>query len=373
MENTKKIKNEEKEIKNNLKLFEQGDKITASVSILLDGQLLKEPCLKNKTIILGANEFIPGFDQLLLDIKPEDYGAKFVLKFDAPKNYIIEGFRNKAVSFDINIHKHEKSDEILLKKENEALQEEIKKLKSEIENNKIIANKHKDEINKLNLQFQNKIKESAAKLDAELKEEKLRLSKLQDENKKEAKMYALQKFMEDFLSPYANLKMAINGAKKNENPAVKNFVIGFEMILKQIENVFLDWNINIIEPSIGEEFNPEKHQILEQVIDLEMKEHTIKKVHSIGFTLHDRLIKPALVVAVLNGELKKPTINENKVEEKPEEQLQNEKVEDTKQNTEEENEESSKQEDLNIKTEEERLSWWAKRKKAKAEKKLKKM
>ena len=92
----------------------------------------------------------------------------------------------------------------------------------------------------MNKTFKIKLLEVSKKAEDEVKEEKARTSKLFEEQKKEAKMYALQKFMEDFLSPYASLKMAILAGKKNENPVVKNFIIGFDMIVKQLENVFSD-------------------------------------------------------------------------------------------------------------------------------------
>ncbi|WP_406615057.1 nucleotide exchange factor GrpE [Mycoplasmopsis hyopharyngis] len=291
---------------NNSIMFKKGDKITATVKVSVDGIKMKEPGIVNKTITLGADEFLPGFDKLLINTK---YASSFVLNFKANETEEYEPFRGKNIEYNIIIHKHETGEYQLALEQIEKLKKELENAKKENQTLLEKNNKHNQEISLMNNTFQNKILEAKQKADSELKEEKLRLAKLAEEQKKETKMYALQKFMEDFLSPYASLKMAIQGGKKNDNAVVKNFIVGFEMIIKQLEGVFQDWNINLIYPNIGEEFNPNTQQILEQVQDPTMKDHTIKMVHSVGFSLYDRVIKPALVVTVLNDKAK--------VEEKP--------------------------------------------------------
>ncbi|WP_406618141.1 nucleotide exchange factor GrpE [Mycoplasmopsis lipophila] len=283
-------------------MFKQGDKIRATVIVYVDGVKMKQPELTNKTIILGADEFLPGFDKLLLNTK---YSQNFILEFKADDKYEYEPFKGKNIKFEIIIHEHEPSEYKKCLDELEQTKKEIEQLKKELEQTKTNLNKktneHNQEIQNMNKTFKIKLLEVSKKAEDEVKEEKARTSKLFEEQKKEAKMYALQKFMEDFLSPYASLKMAILGGKKNENPVVKNFIIGFDMIVKQLENVFSDWNINLIYPTVGEQFDANTQQILEQVEDPNLPDHSIKMVHSIGFKLYDRLIKPALVVSVLNS------------------------------------------------------------------------
>lgn len=310
------ITNEMNQNTNNIIMFKKGDKITATIKVSVDNVKMKEPGIQNKTITLGADEFLPGFDKLLIDTK---YASSFVLNFKANDTEEYEPFRGKNIEYNIIIHKHETGEYQLALEQIEKLKKELENAKKDNETLLAKINKHNQDISVMNNTFQNKILEVKQKADAELKEEKLRLAKLAEEQKKESKMYALQKFMEDFLSPYASLKMAIQGGRKNENPVVKNFIVGFEMIIKQLEGVFQDWNINLIYPNVGEEFNPNTQQILEQVPDPSMKEHSIKMVHSVGFSLYDRVIKPALVVTVLNGEKKtkeKPNVvNQNQKKE----------------------------------------------------------
>ena len=79
-------------------MFKQGDKIRATVIVYVDGVKMKQPELTNKTITLGADEFLPGFDKLLLDTK---YSQNFILEFKADDKYEYEPFKGKNIKFEV--------------------------------------------------------------------------------------------------------------------------------------------------------------------------------------------------------------------------------------------------------------------------------
>ncbi|BAP39428.1 nucleotide exchange factor GrpE [Metamycoplasma canadense] len=167
-------------------------------------------------------------------------------------------------------------------------QNQLNKLNNEIEILKIKAindaNKFKDEI----LNIQKKAQEL-------INEHKSKTNDHQNEQIKEAKLYALQSFMEDLIQPLNNFEIAITAASKIDNDVLKNFIIGFNMLYKQIENVLKDFGLFKIEPKVGDIFDSNLHQVYE-IVNSDLDKDTILEVKNIGYRLHDRTIKPALVI-----------------------------------------------------------------------------
>ena len=81
------------------------------------------------------------------------------------------------------------------------------------------------------------------------------------------------------------------GLLKNE---VKNFIIGVEMTLEQLKQVFNNHNIVRIDP-IGEKFDYNIHQAMFEKETDEVEQGTIIEVMQPGWALHDRLLRPAMV------------------------------------------------------------------------------
>ena len=75
---------------------------------------------------------------------------------------------------------------------------------------------------------------------------------------------------------------------------VKNFIIGLEMTLEQLKQVFTNHNIARIDP-IGEQFDYNIHQAMFEKETDEVEQGTIVEVMQPGWSLHDRLLRPAMV------------------------------------------------------------------------------
>ncbi|AGR40997.1 nucleotide exchange factor GrpE [Spiroplasma taiwanense] len=80
-----------------------------------------------------------------------------------------------------------------------------------------------------------------------------------------------------------------------DNPEIKNYLMGFEMIISQIDQALSNSGIQIIEVKSGDEFNPELHTAIEQIETEEFESGKITSVVSNGYKLHDRVIKHAAV------------------------------------------------------------------------------
>ncbi|WP_076544561.1 MULTISPECIES: nucleotide exchange factor GrpE [Halanaerobium] len=73
-----------------------------------------------------------------------------------------------------------------------------------------------------------------------------------------------------------------------------DFYKGVEMIYNQLLKTFADQGIEEILAK-GEEFNPEYHEAIMRVESEEFEEGTVVEVVQKGFTLDDRVIRPAMV------------------------------------------------------------------------------
>lgn len=149
----------------------------------------------------------------------------------------------------------------------------------------------KKQINDLQIKAQQVINEHRKKND-----EHFNIQRIEEQK------YALQDFLENLLQPLNNFELAIKSAHTIENDIVQNFIKGFDMLYSQIENVLKDTGISKIEPKIGDMFDPTVHQIYELMPSNEPTD-TILEVKNIGYKLHDRTIKPALVVVSGNNEV----------------------------------------------------------------------
>jgi molecular chaperone GrpE len=75
---------------------------------------------------------------------------------------------------------------------------------------------------------------------------------------------------------------------------VESFKSGMELTLKQLSSVFEKFNIKEVNP-LGEKFDAHKHQAI-GMIDSEQEANTVVTVMQRGYTLSERVLRPALVM-----------------------------------------------------------------------------
>lgn len=78
-------------------------------------------------------------------------------------------------------------------------------------------------------------------------------------------------------------------------PEVKNYLIGFEMIINQMDQGLSNAGVVMIETKVGDDFLPEFHTAVEQIETEAVASGKICGVISNGYKLHDRVIKHASV------------------------------------------------------------------------------
>ena len=113
----------------------------------------------------------------------------------------------------------------------------------------------------------------------------------------QARKYGHLSFSREILSVVDSLEKAVLSAPKEKDKLsdeVKNFIIGVEMTLEQLKQVFTNHNIARIDP-IGEKFDYNIHQAMFEKETHEVEHGTIVEVIQPGWSLHDRLLRPAMV------------------------------------------------------------------------------
>ena len=104
--------------------------------------------------------------------------------------------------------------------------------------------------------------------------------------------YRAEGFIEDLVPVLDSFYLAL--ANEPTDPALKNYLIGFQYIYKNLESVLENEGVSEISPKVGDKFDPSIMNAME-VMEDEGEENLVKKVYTKGYKLHDRLIRPANV------------------------------------------------------------------------------
>ncbi|WP_459723965.1 nucleotide exchange factor GrpE [Sideroxyarcus sp. TK5] len=110
------------------------------------------------------------------------------------------------------------------------------------------------------------------------------------EDVSKAQKFAVERFSGEMLAVMDSLQAGL--AVQTEN--VESFKSGMELTLKQLSSVFEKFNIVEINP-VGEKMDPNKHQAI-GMVDSEQEANTVVSVMQKGYTLNDRVLRPALVM-----------------------------------------------------------------------------
>lgn len=113
-----------------------------------------------------------------------------------------------------------------------------------------------------------------------------------DENEKTLK-YAVSGFAQDLLNVMDNFYLALDSIEKSPDD-VKNFLEGVKLTHNEMKRVFDKNGLTRIYP-MGEQFNPDFHEAIGQV-ESEQEPGTVVQVLQAGYSLKDRLLRPALVM-----------------------------------------------------------------------------
>ncbi|MBI4194750.1 MAG: nucleotide exchange factor GrpE [Betaproteobacteria bacterium] len=100
--------------------------------------------------------------------------------------------------------------------------------------------------------------------------------------------------IENFAAELLVVKDSLEAALAADNATVDSLKSGVELTLRQLKSVFDKFNLAEIDPA-GEKFDPHRHQAI-STVDSDAEPNTVVQVLQKGYLLHERVIRPALVM-----------------------------------------------------------------------------
>ncbi len=179
----------------------------------------------------------------------------------------------------------------------EILEEEIKEPQAE-ELSAEVSAEEDEELLRLKEENQ-KLKENFLRAYADAENTKKRCAQEIEKNNK----YAISSFAKNLLSVADNLDRALKSIpedKKDDCEHLKNLLAGVEMTQHELTKVFEKFGIKKME-IIGTKFDPNFHQVIQEVEDKEKANGTIISELQSGYMINDRILREAMVVVSKGG------------------------------------------------------------------------
>lgn len=115
-----------------------------------------------------------------------------------------------------------------------------------------------------------------------------------------AHKFALEKFSGELLTVVDNLERALAAVPDNASEPVRALCEGVELTLKSFLEICSKFSLQQIDP-VGAPFDPQLHQAITMVVNPAVEPNTVIEVMQKGYTLHGRVIRPAMVVVARAG------------------------------------------------------------------------
>ena len=109
-----------------------------------------------------------------------------------------------------------------------------------------------------------------------------------------AHKFAIRNFAESLLPIVDSMELGQQAAEA-DNASLASIVEGTQLTMSMFVQVLEKHGLKQIDP-LGEAFDPEQHQAISMIEDKDAESNTVINVMQKGFSLNDRLIRPAMVV-----------------------------------------------------------------------------
>lgn len=116
-----------------------------------------------------------------------------------------------------------------------------------------------------------------------------------ERDRRDAESYAGTRLARDMLTVWDNLERAMKAADEALKAEHGAFLQGVELTQRELLNVFGKHKIEKITPDRGEKFDPNLHQAMFEAPLPDAEPGTVVEVLQDGFTIADRLLRPAMV------------------------------------------------------------------------------
>ena len=149
------------------------------------------------------------------------------------------------------------------------------------------------------------LEEAQAQIE-EFKEQHLRARAEADNIRKRAeaemsnvRKFALEGFARELLTVKDSLELAraVDLTTDSSNNSIAAKVIeGLDLTIQQLESTFARFSIEEVSPEPGDKLDPEQHQAMTIEETTEIEPNRICRVIQKGYLLHNRLLRPAMVI-----------------------------------------------------------------------------
>lgn len=114
----------------------------------------------------------------------------------------------------------------------------------------------------------------------------------------DAKAYGSTNFARDMLSVVDNLSRALDAAPEADRAAMdekaRSLIEGIELTQRDMLKTLERHGVKMVAP-LGERFDPNLHQAMFEAPDASVPNGTVVQVLQVGYTIADRVLRPALV------------------------------------------------------------------------------
>lgn len=119
--------------------------------------------------------------------------------------------------------------------------------------------------------------------------------RISERDRLEAGRYGASKLARDLLPVHDSLKRALDSVDDLQKEHSRALIEGIELTLKELLNAMGRHGVKVVSPAKGDEFDPKLHQAMFEAPSKDIESGRIMEVMAEGFTIHDRLLRPAQV------------------------------------------------------------------------------
>jgi len=109
-----------------------------------------------------------------------------------------------------------------------------------------------------------------------------------------SKKYGAERLLGELLGVSDSLELGLKAAQAPEDSA-QSIGEGMALTHKQLHAFFDKHGVKVVDPA-GQPFNPEQHEAVSMIESAEVAPNHVLSVMQKGYRLHERLLRPAMVV-----------------------------------------------------------------------------
>ena len=112
-----------------------------------------------------------------------------------------------------------------------------------------------------------------------------------DRDVENAHKFGLERLVQQILPVVDSLEKALEARTNQEDPVIQ----GVELTFKLLQDLMSKESIDVIDP-LGEPFDPNLHEAMSMIENRELEPNSVFAVVQKGYTLNERLVRPAMVM-----------------------------------------------------------------------------